>query len=290
MKKLLPFKKTTIIKKSSNNHFCSPPLEGLGEVKPTTMKNIILLVTTLYSLFTFAQADPIITIPDANFKAKLLAASPSNNIASNGISNVKIDTNNDGEIQVSEALLIKGLLFNAENMASLSGIEAFINLRSLICNGNSSGNNNNLLTSLNVSNLTNLEYLYCNSNKLNNLNITGLVNLKRLECSQNYLTTLNLTGLINLEQLQCSFNQITSLNFAGLTNLTRLSCSSNPLINLNVSNLINLYELNCSYILCDINPSGLSNLGILNCDFNNLTSLNLSGLTNLQELDCYGNQ
>jgi Leucine-rich repeat (LRR) protein len=291
MKKLLPFKKITNIKKSSNNHFCSTPLEGLGEVKPTTMKNILLLVTTLYSIFTFANAnDPIITIPDANFKAKLLAASPSNTIASNGISNVKIDTNNDGEIQVSEALLIKGLFFNAENMASLSGIEAFSNLLFLSCNGNSSGNNNNLLTSLNVSNLTNLEYLYCNDNKLNNLNITGLVNLKRLECGQNYLTTLNLTGLINLEQLQCSFNQITSLNFAGLTNLKSISCSSNPLNNLDVSSIINLQSLSCTYILCNINITGLSNLVVFDCGFNNLTSLNLSGLTNLQELDCYGNQ
>jgi hypothetical protein len=81
------------------------------------MKNILLLATSLFSIFTFAQADPIINIPDANFKAKLLAASHGIQIASTQTPDLygyvsfysKIDTNNDGEIQVSEAIVIKYL-------------------------------------------------------------------------------------------------------------------------------------------------------------------------------------
>jgi hypothetical protein len=172
------------MKKLSKNHFSVPPsgvrglfppLEGLGEVKTTTMKNILLLATTLFSIFTFAQADPIINIPDANFKAKLLQASSSNPIASTESPNSggsvsvyhKIDTNNDGNIQVSEALSIKWLdvkniVINSYCIQSLEGILSFTNLIYLHCYGNQ-------LTSLDLQGLTNLRFLYCRQNHLTSL-------------------------------------------------------------------------------------------------------------------------
>jgi len=52
----------------------------------------------LCSLFSFGQ---IVNIPDANFKAKLLEASPSNTIAKDLAGNYfKIDANGNGEIEV----------------------------------------------------------------------------------------------------------------------------------------------------------------------------------------------
>ena len=65
----------------------------------------------------------IVIIPDANFKAKLIE--------------LGIDTNNDGEIQYSEAGVETGTLdVSGSNIADLTGLEAFINLTGLHCAGN----------------------------------------------------------------------------------------------------------------------------------------------------------
>ena len=79
------------------------------------MKKLYFLFFLTIGFLANAQ---IVNIPDANFKAKLLAASPTNTIASTqtpagptgGMSVYHtIDTNGDGEIQVTEAQAIKYL-------------------------------------------------------------------------------------------------------------------------------------------------------------------------------------
>ncbi|MFN3640336.1 MAG: T9SS C-terminal target domain-containing protein, partial [Flavobacterium sp.] len=78
--------------------------------------------TILFLLSGFLSQAQIINIPDANFKAKLLEASPSNTIARNTQNQYfKIDSNNDGEIQLSEALEVYGLNLNNANIESLEG-------------------------------------------------------------------------------------------------------------------------------------------------------------------------
>ena len=86
------------------------------------MKIFLLLLTFWFSILSgFAQ---IVTIPDANFKAALLAHSP------------VIDLNNDGQIQVSEAVAFTGTMsINSKNIADLTGINAFVNItRSSVAN------------------------------------------------------------------------------------------------------------------------------------------------------------
>ena len=104
---------------------------------------ILILITGM----TNAQ---IVNIPDANFKAKLIA--------------LGVDTNGDSEIQFSEALNISILSVDNSGIASLIGIEAFQNLTSLSC-----GLNN--LTVLNVNTLNNLQTLICSYNNLSQLNV-----------------------------------------------------------------------------------------------------------------------
>jgi uncharacterized repeat protein (TIGR01451 family) len=271
-----------------------------------------LLVVALIGFVGKAQ---IVNIPDAYFKAKLLEASPFNfnpiastetpDATGNVTSWSKIDTNNDGEIQVSEALTIKWLSVDSSYITNLTGIEGFTNLLFLNCSDNqfTSINVNSLtnlqilhcfgnqLTSLNVSGLTNLKFLYCNNNQLPNLNVGGLTNLQILDCSYNLLPSLNVSGLTNLQTLDCRYNQLTSLNVSGLTNLQTLNCLFNQLTSLNVSGLTNLQTLDCYYNqLPSLNLSGLTNLQTLDCRFNQLTSLNVSGLTNLKFLYCNNNQ
>ena len=80
----------------------------------------------LFFLTGIANAQ-IVNIPDANFKAKLLEADVTNNIAGN----LKIDTNDNGEIEVSEAVLITMLNLSNSSISNLTGIQDFINLQSL---------------------------------------------------------------------------------------------------------------------------------------------------------------
>ncbi|HWR95023.1 MAG TPA: hypothetical protein VN192_07470, partial [Flavobacterium sp.] len=187
------------------------------------MKKLYFIVFAF--LFFFVANAQIINIPDANFKALLLSASPSNDIASTQTPDVKgkvnsfdtIDTNSDGEIQVSEASLIKYLEFMNGNIKSLEGINEFVNLQALNCGYND-------LISLNISGLNNLQTLRCYKNQLTILDVTELTNLKILDCSDNLLMSLNVSGLSNLTILECQENQLTNLDVSGLNNLQELYC------------------------------------------------------------------
>lgn len=236
------------------------------------MKKLLLLLL----LFTGIANAQIVNIPDANFKAKLLAANAFNNqIASSSPPSYlgsamgynPIDLNNNGEIEQIEAELITYLDVSFSNITDLTGIEFFTNLIVLNCN-------NNQLINLDVTESNSLVYLECNVNQLTSLGITGLSGLKVLYCSVNQLTNLNLTGLNSLEELQCGHNQLSTLNVSEPINLNLLACSNNQLTTLDVTELYNLYVLECTD-----NP--LLNLLIKN---NNITwnYLNFSGIPNLQ--------
>jgi hypothetical protein len=206
------------------------------------MKNscLTLLVLIIGSLCN-AQ---IINFPDPNFKARLLAAAPGLQIASGtasipGNPFVKIDANNDGEIQVSEALAITNLwLYNA-SITSLVGIENFTNLSELQIYGNNIPNVD--LTSL--THLTNLSLVY---NNITSLNVTGLSQVQWFTCRGNQLTTLDVTGMSMMSFLQCFDNQLTELRLGNANNIHTLYCQNNLLTNLDVSNVGTLVNLNCS--------------------------------------------
>ena len=84
------------------------------------MKSTLLFIFLALAPLGYSQT---INFPDANLKAKLLSATASNGVATGQVSTYNmnsdswtpnqtpyytvIDTNGDGEIQVSEALLIK---------------------------------------------------------------------------------------------------------------------------------------------------------------------------------------
>lgn len=232
-------------------------------------------------------------IPDANFKARLIA--------------LGVDTNVDGEIQFSEAgAFTSDLNANAAVIADLTGIEAFTNLTVLRCNNNS-------LTSLNVNALTNLINLDCSYNQISALNLSNLTNLMILNCSSNLLTALDVTSLTVLEELNFSINQLTAINVNSLANLKTLICSNNGINTLSLNDMPNLEHLeyaynfsssltfsnvpslkyldcNGNYYIATLNPSVFPLLEHLNCSYNSLTSINVSGLSSLNYLDCSANQ
>ena len=189
------------------------------------MKKILLFTVLLLSLFANAQ---IINIPDANFKAKLLAASPTNGIALDANYNqIKIDINNDSEIQINEALQVYYLNIHNSNINNLEGIRSFTNIINLVCEGNS-------LTSLDLSGLANLYFLNCSLNlALSTINLNGLTNIDGIDCGYCSLSTLDLSGLTSLVSLNCNSNDLLTLNLNGLINLQGLSCRNNQLTSLN---------------------------------------------------------
>lgn len=217
------------------------------------MKQIYLFGLLFVSVFSSAQ---IINFPDANLKAKLLTAATGNtvDVASTlgtypGAPSYynKIDTNNDGEIQISEALLIKYLNISSANITNLTGLSYFSNLENLRCNYNQISNlsevnlltnlrqfhiwyNNNInLTQINLSNLTNLKYLQLLGSNINSLNVTNNINLIGLSCQANNLTSLDVSNCPQLNYLQCFGNLISFLNIknGNVNNWTTLQLAGN---------------------------------------------------------------
>ncbi len=236
-----------------------------------------------FCFLSFANAQ-IINIPDANFKAKLLVANSSNQIAKNLAGNYfKIDANSDGKIQESEALQVQYLDVVNSNISTLIGIEYFAALIYLSCGGNQ-------LTSLNVSNNTALTILNCNVNQLTSLNVSSNTVLTHLSFAVNQLMSLNVSSNTALIYLSCGGNQLTSLNLNNNTFLTALACGGNQLTSLNVSSNTALTYLNCAdNQLISLNVSSNISLKELECDRNQLTSLDVNSNIALTQLSCHTN-
>lgn len=267
------------------------------------MRKIYLLGLLLVSGIMDAQT---VNIPDAAFKAKLVAANPGNITAFNAANQaMRIDANFDGEIQVSEALLVRKLEVNSSSISDMTGIEAFTNLTQLFCLNNS-------ITTLNVSMISNLSLLNCNNNQIATLGLPD--SLSVLSLTNNNVASLNVLGMSGLTQLHCNGNQLTSLNVSGLTNLAVLQCQSMPTLlsldatgcsslneiattgdtslnSLLITGCISLNYLSCSNSqLTTLDASNLPALLQLRCENNLLTSLNISGTNSLTTIYCQNNQ
>lgn len=283
------------------------------------MKKLYLLFFLTIGFLANAQ---IVNIPDANFKARLLGANGGlyastqepvyNPINQNWeISTFDfIDTNGDGEIQVSEAQAIKYLHVTSSpgnnNITDLTGIESFTSLKHLSSTYNEISAINltqnialkslelygcGLYNNLNLSQNTNLITLKCSSSGLTDLNLTSNVNLEYLDCDSNFLTNLDLSQNLNLKYLECNNNQLTNLSVSGLSNLKRLIVFNNNLTNLDLSNLSSLEDLMCSSNqLTTLNLFDLINLKYISCDSNSLTNLDFSQNINLNNIICAYNQ
>ena len=175
-----------------------------------------LFIILLFSISTL-QAQ-IVNIPDPVFKQALL---------DHGFfTSIEIDTNFDGEIQVSEAEAITGFLdVNGQfiDIYDLTGIEAFINITELLVWQNQ-------LTSLNLSNNTNLVRLVCSSNQLTSLDVSQCTLLEELSADSNLLVSLDLSNSLNLQGLDLYSNQLTFLDLrsGNNTNITGYNSNFNP--------------------------------------------------------------
>gem|GEM_PF-247395 len=214
----------------------------------------------------------VVNIPDANFKAYL-------------VGNTAINTNGDTEIQCDEATAFAGTIScTGQNIADLSGIEAFVNITQLSCQ-------NNQLTSLDLSNNTALTNISCQNNQLSSLNVSNNIALTQLQCQSNQLTSLDLSNNTALTNLSCAVNNLTNLDLSNNTALTSIICSTNNLTSLDLSNNTALTQLRCpSNQLTSLDLSNNTALTEVTCNSNQLTSLDVSSNSALSWFRCQGNQ
>ena len=172
-----------------------------------TKKGCFSTLFICISVWSFGQ---IVNIPDANFKNKLLSSSTliATAQAVDG-QNIAIDANSDSEISTSEALAVYYLDVHSSSIDNLMGIEAFTNLKSLLCYQNN-------LTVLPVADLVNLYAIDCRFNTLSDLSaLENLTLLYDLTIDNNPVTTINLQNLHNLWRLQCSRTLLSEINLCG---------------------------------------------------------------------------
>jgi Leucine-rich repeat (LRR) protein len=247
-------------------------LASLYGIQPSNTYGVKSYTTSCDDLDMDGVCDNTTPIPDANFEQALIDL----NIDSDGIIN--------GEMLTSDAIGITSLNVSNKNISDLTGIEIFTDLQYLYCQTNQ-------LTSLDVSNLSQLIRLEAQDNQLTSLNVTGLSNITHLFCWNNQLTTLDVSTLSSLERFYCHTNQLASLDVSNSPSLLYLQCHTNQLTSLNVIGLNNLIHLWCySNLLPGLDVSNLSSLQFLECENNQLTSLNVANSTSLKLLNCHSNQ
>ncbi len=183
------------------------------------MKTLFTFLLLNFLLFGFAQ---IVNIPDPNFKAALLAHDP------------VIDTNSDGEIQVSEAEALAFYLnVNDKGISDMTGLEAFVNITSLGCNSNN-------LTSIDLTSLVHLQSFGAWGNQLESLDVSQNPVLEVISISDSNLTELDVTANPLLRELQIGYNEISELDLSQNPDLAFITPIANPLVVLDFSQNPNL--------------------------------------------------
>ncbi len=249
------------------------------------MKTLLPILLLSASLTTTAQT---VNIPDAVLKDRLVNHNPN------------IDTNNDGEIQVSEATAFTGTLNlnppiyerQNNNLASNSqfsdptGIEAFINITKLYAS-------NNLMSTIDLSANLKLTEIILNYNPLTSINIDGITGLANLHVTHANLTTINLTSNTSLSRLLLGDNNsLSSIDLSNLVNLTVLNLGSCNFSTITLPNdAINLRTLALQFNnLSSLDLTNYKNLESIFVNDNELTSIDVTGLTELITLNVKNNQ
>ncbi len=250
-----------------------------------------LLSTLAFSLLGWSASAQNVNIPDANFKAYL-------------VGNPVINTNMDTEIQVSEANAYDGTISCPnQNIADLTGIEAFVNLKILICSYNDLTSINltqntaltqlylvsNNLTSLDVSQCTALNILNFQGNAISSIDLSACPGLVELYCNYNNLSTIDLSQNTALISLLLNGNLFSSLDLSNNTDLEVLFFGDNPnLTSLDLSNQSSIESIIGNYAmqgsLSTIILGQKPNLTTLSCEYCGLDSLDISQCPSLEQL------
>lgn len=177
----------------------------------------------------------IVDIPDSDFKNYLL------NYSDYPYGFV-IDTNDDDEIQETEALAVTDLNLVQNDLApfvSIEGIQSFTNLETLQVGG--------AIPSIDLSGLSALTFLYITDPALESLNLTGLTALNQIDLAMTAIASLDISSLLNLQLLQITqADDLTSFIVGNNNALESIWLSSASLQELDLSGCPNINSLNIS--------------------------------------------
>ena len=196
---------------------------------------------------------------------------------------------------------------NKNNITTLEGIEHFKNLTKLNCESMHSlvtcdvTQNTNLeevhlenssIQALDFSKCTSIRHLYLNGNsQLSSLTLTNCTQLYSLQIEDAALNSLDIPNKAGIGALLYGGTNLT-FDLSEFTNLTNLSCNSKELDNLTSIDVVKtqLTRLTCSNnnLTGDLDVSGFTNLQDFDCSNNQITSLTLP--QTLTNLECQNNQ
>lgn len=132
-----------------------------------------------------------IDIPDANFKAALVA---------------KFDKDGDGEISREEASDVKQISVMNKKIKSVEGIHNFENMTFFDCSYNE-------LSSIDLSHNPKLTMLSVAHNLISKIDLS-MVSLNMLTCFENNLSAIDLSNQTNLTMLSCGINPLKTLDLS----------------------------------------------------------------------------
>lgn len=137
----------------------------------------------------------------------------------------------------AEAEDVTSIIVANKGIYHITGLAYFKNLAYLNCSAN-------FLSSLDVSENTNLFGLDFHGNNLDNINLNQNTGLHILYCQDNNLSTLDVSSNTLLTDLNCANNNLESLDVSANTLLANLGVEGNSLRALDLSNNPNLTQLN----------------------------------------------
>ena len=225
------------------------------------MKHLYIFIIIVLNTYLFQAQN--VNIPDLAFK-DYLVNSICADLNDDGYVESNVDTNNDGEIQVSEAEAVFLLELNQDCLAtSLVGLDAFTNLNEFKCV-------NALVSEIDLSFLTQVDEIEI----LENINLASI----NLGTTTSIYSRLTINGNPNLETLNLS-----NVNSIGTFDFSSNSASISSQMNLELINIQTIGSLSISdnntLLPMHINFQSLNNV-IQSTDIrnNNIATIDLSNL------------
>jgi Secretion system C-terminal sorting domain len=233
------------------------------------MKKTVIICILWSAVLPFISTAQIVAIPDSYFKNALLNHNP------------PIDTNIDGEIQLSEAEAFTGTIdINATSgdpgqISDLTGIQAFINIEELLCGYHK-------ISQIDLSANGKLRYLSASGNPLDHIDFSHNYNLQAFQCNNCLLTELHLESNVNFRNLFLQDNPIAFIDLRNNLLLSSIIISNSPVEQLLLPESIYMYYLYARDTkLTNLDVSGFPNLVSLDCRDNiNLEYINLKSGNN----------
>ncbi len=200
-----------------------------------TLSNLIIALAVFSCAYANAQnINTEENFPDANFRAAVAA-----------FMNVGLT---DPFTAAQAAAKTGTLNVSSSSIGSVSGIQFFTGITAFYCQSN-------LLSELDITQNTNLQYLFCSGNQLTGLDSSNNPNLRFLYCYDNALTSLDLSENSALTHLQCQRNDIADLVVSPTASLINVNAFMNQLTD--VASLAGNPNWSTSTVIVDVRYNDL---------------------------------